>query len=343
MALWQNLLDYDKQRVVFAARHQDRLKTGRFRSSKYKADFTPGVESLKRCALTTSAPLAQWPDCSRLIEAIIVRLCGIHKSPKKQGKGTVTRWTLILQDYRKIRQLILTNGAIMQDTNLQLVEVNQTTLIQWHNRRVKMQDTSLVLQGIDLPSRLSVAAESLLPGSVRPTVAHIYNLPPTTIGQAVTKRRATATVTSAPVAVRPKLPAQRQLFPKPLRSTADPSQICSPATSVFLGATPHFPSSPLITSAPFPVSTQAPVVFAVPRAPTITPSSSAPLASSTPRRAAPKTYQRKVEANCWRKCGQHRTAETGHSQYRGKIYCPSSETLSKEQWLEEMREKVGAP
>ncbi|KAJ8347433.1 hypothetical protein AAFF_G00201160 [Aldrovandia affinis] len=125
VALWQNLLDYDKQRVVFAARHQDRLNT--------------------------------WPDCSRLIEAIIVSLCGIHKSPKKQGKGTLTRWTLILQDYRKIRQLILANRAIMQDTTLQLVEVNQTTLIQWHNRRVKKQDTSLVLQGIDLPNHLSVA------------------------------------------------------------------------------------------------------------------------------------------------------------------------------------------
>ncbi|KAJ8391698.1 hypothetical protein AAFF_G00086480 [Aldrovandia affinis] len=51
-----------------------------------------------------------------------------HQSPKKQGKGTLTRWTLILQDYRKICQLILANRAIMQDTTLQLVEGNQTTL-----------------------------------------------------------------------------------------------------------------------------------------------------------------------------------------------------------------------
>ncbi|MCJ8733123.1 hypothetical protein PDJAM_G00219450 [Pangasius djambal] len=34
VALWQNLLDFDKQRVVFAARHQERLTTGRFRSPK---------------------------------------------------------------------------------------------------------------------------------------------------------------------------------------------------------------------------------------------------------------------------------------------------------------------
>ncbi|KAJ8404579.1 hypothetical protein AAFF_G00334420 [Aldrovandia affinis] len=149
----------------------------------------------------------QWPDCSRLI-AIIVRLCGIHKSPKKQGKGTLTRRTLIIQDYRKIRQLILANGSIIQDTTLQLMEVNHTTLIQWQNRRVKKQDTSLVLQGIDLPSRLSVVAESLLPGNVSPAVApqhpgveHVYHLPQSTAGQAVTKRRVAATVAAPPVAV----------------------------------------------------------------------------------------------------------------------------------------------
>ncbi len=72
VALWQNLLDYDKQRVVFAARHQSRLDTGRFRSPKKRQEFTPGVESVKRHALTTTAPLAQWPDCCRLIETIFV-------------------------------------------------------------------------------------------------------------------------------------------------------------------------------------------------------------------------------------------------------------------------------
>ncbi len=95
VALWQNLLDYDKQRVVFAARHQSRLDTGRLRSPKKSQEFTPGVESVKRHALTTTAPLAQWPDCCRLIETIFVKLCAIHKSPKKKGIGTVSKWVLI--------------------------------------------------------------------------------------------------------------------------------------------------------------------------------------------------------------------------------------------------------
>ncbi|KAI3352043.1 hypothetical protein L3Q82_020858, partial [Scortum barcoo] len=113
---WQNLLPYDQQRVVFAARHQDRLIAGKFRSPKKKAEFTPGVESSKRCVLGSTASPAQWPDCCRLIEAIFVRLCRLHKNPKKQRQGTVTRWTVILQDYRNIRQLILDRAAI-QDMN----------------------------------------------------------------------------------------------------------------------------------------------------------------------------------------------------------------------------------
>ncbi|MEQ2191466.1 hypothetical protein XENOCAPTIV_029084 [Xenoophorus captivus] len=146
VALWQNLLDYDKQRVIFAARHLNRLNTGRFRSPKKRQEFTPGVESVKRHALTTTAPSAQWPDCCRLVETIFVLLCVLHRSPKKRGTGTVSRWDLILQDYRKIRQHIL-NGAVMQQTNLQLVDVSYTTLVQWHNKRVKKQETAVVLQG----------------------------------------------------------------------------------------------------------------------------------------------------------------------------------------------------
>ena len=36
-------------------------------------------------------------------------------------------------------------------------------------------------------------------------------------------------------------------------------------------------------------------------------------------------------------CGQFGTAETGHSQYQGTIYCPSTETVPKELWLEQIK------
>jgi len=106
-------------------------------------------------------------DC-RLVEAIFIRLCRIHRNPRRKGKDSTSRWTLILHDYGTIWQLLLNNGPIMQSTNLQLAEVNQTTLVQWHNDKIRRQDLSVLLQGINLPAPLPVAAEPLPPASFRP-------------------------------------------------------------------------------------------------------------------------------------------------------------------------------
>ena len=202
VGLWEDLLPYDKQKAVYHARHQDRLLTGRFKSPKKKAEFTSGVDSLRRCTITATASPAQWPSCCRLVDAICVRLCSIHRSPTKN----YSRWSLILRDYRRIRQLILTNGAVMSGTTLQLVEINQTTLIQWHNRRVARQDVSLLCQGVNLPAPVPVATVVLDKGMDRPAEApqtpglvnYVYHLPQSTAGQAKRNMRATATATAAP-------------------------------------------------------------------------------------------------------------------------------------------------
>ncbi|XP_067281054.1 uncharacterized protein [Pseudorasbora parva] len=333
VCLWQSLLDYDKQRVKFSARHQDRLTTGRFRSPKKKAVFTPGVDSLKRSVLASTASPAQWPDCCRLVEAIFIRLCHIHQSPKKKGKGSLSRWSLILNDYRKIRQLILSNGAIIQDTTLQLVEVNQTTLVQWHNGRVKKQDETLLLQGIDLPDPLGVAAESLQPANVRavapPQVQgeqHIYNLPQSTAGQARLKRRISSSTTEAVI---PKLPTQRPIIPRPVGNLQPVPVLPSPRPNAPLVShtTPTFTLF-VVPQSPLPIVPATPS-FVLPPPATVTQS----------QLPVPRPYHRKVEANTCRKCGQFRTAATGHSQFRGTIYCPVTETLTKEQWLEKVKQK----
>ncbi|KAL0195370.1 hypothetical protein M9458_008942, partial [Cirrhinus mrigala] len=160
IALWQNLDDRDKQWVVYAARHQKRLLSGRFRVPK-RPTQTPGVESTTRCVLGSSSAPAQWPDCCRLVETIFIRLCTIYPSPKRKGKGALSRWSLILQDYRRIRQLVLGNSLVMAGTSLQLVEVNQNTLIQWYNNRQKKQELSVLLQGIQLPQPIPEAQEPL--------------------------------------------------------------------------------------------------------------------------------------------------------------------------------------
>ncbi|XP_053199085.1 uncharacterized protein LOC128383497 [Scomber japonicus] len=330
VGLWQNLLDYDKQRVVFSARHQTRLNTERFRSANKRQEFTPGVESVKRHALTTTAPLAQWPDCCRLVEAIFIRLCAIHRSPKKRGTVTVSRWDLVLEDYRQIRRRILANGLVLKQTTMQLVDVSHTTLVQWHNRRVKRQDSAIVMQGLDLPSRLSVASDPLPGANTRPVSAppqsgpaHQYHLPSSTVGQA--QRKITHTHTPAvaththtpatPVAVRPR--TQRQLFPAPAPTAAPQLML-------------------LLRPAAAPAGAQVPVLMAAPQA------LSFGLMPPPPAPAPPapvRKLTRRVLHNTCKKCGQFRTAETGHSQYKGTVYCPSVETVPKEQWLEAMKNK----
>ena len=64
-------LPMTSRKVVFAARHQIRLLTGRFMSPKKKAEFMSGVESVRRCTITFSSSPAQWPDYCRLV----VHLC----------------------------------------------------------------------------------------------------------------------------------------------------------------------------------------------------------------------------------------------------------------------------
>ncbi len=128
VGLWQNLDQFDKYRVVYAARHQDRQLTGRFRTQKKKAVFTPGVDSTKICVLGSSGSPAQWPNCCHLVEIIFIRLCNIHRSPKKQQTESLSRWNLILRDYRRIWELIRSNEMVMGETTLQLVEVNQRKL-----------------------------------------------------------------------------------------------------------------------------------------------------------------------------------------------------------------------
>ncbi|XP_026116625.1 uncharacterized protein LOC113095216 [Carassius auratus] len=335
VGLWQNLDKFDKDRVVYAARHQDRLLTGRFRSPKKKAVFTPGVDSTKRCVLGSSGSPAQWPNCCRLVEMIFIRLCNIHRSPKKQRTECLSRWDLILRDYRKIRQLILSNGTVMSDTTLQLVEVNQRTLTTWHNNRLKGQEVSLLLQGLDLPEARPVALDVLPPARVQPVVPpqyshqlHTYQMPPDTAGQAKTKFRKiapSATCTSAtatsiwPSAVHPQRSAtSSQLWTICPRPTAPHPLV------------PDTPTAPVVSQmflvpCPAPFSTINPGAI-----------SSEPPANDT---ATPtkRSYNRTVKANSCRKCGQFRTQETGHSQYKGKIYCPNKETITKEQWLQIMR------
>ncbi|XP_067308276.1 uncharacterized protein [Pseudorasbora parva] len=329
VGLWQHLDQFDKDRVMYAARHQDRLLTGRFRSPKKKAVLTPGVDSTKRCVLGSSSSPAQWPNCCRLVEMIFIKLCNIHQTPQKQQTESLSRWDLILLDYRKIQQLILSNGTVMSKTALQLVEVDQKNLTTWHNECLQGQEVSGLLRGLKPPEACPVSLDALHLARVQPVVSpqyshqlHNYQMPPDTAGQANTKFRkiqpsaacTSATATSfEPSALHPQRSATfhqlRKIYPRP--------------------TAPH----PLVPDTPI-----APVVSQMLLLPCPAPFSTFnPGAISSVPPPTKRLYKRSVKANTCRKCGQFRTQETGHSQFRGKIFCPNKETITKEQWLQIMR------
>ena len=60
-----------------------------------------------------------------------------------------------------IRQLVVGNFLVVQGSEIQLVEVNQNTLIQLHNSRQKRQELSVLLQGTALTSALPESEEPL--------------------------------------------------------------------------------------------------------------------------------------------------------------------------------------
>lgn len=311
----------DKQRVVYAARHQDRLLSGRFRTPK-KPSKTPGVESTTRCMLGASSAPAQWPDCCRLVENIFIRLCNLHPNPVRKGKTADSRWSLILRDYRKIRQIVVGNSVVMQGTAIQLVEVNQNTLIQWHNNRQKRQELSVLLQGSALPPALPESEESLHEARVLPAhpmparQEHQYRLPESTAGQAQQRQTASSHY-------------PRPIMPKGMFVTP-------PAPGQYL--TPQIPT-PAGQTVLIPVALPVSVVQGI-NPQTSVPTTTVQAASSQAGATLKRPYRRTVEANTCKKCGQFRTADTGHSQYRGTVYCPQSESLSKDQWLEETRKKI---
>lgn len=137
VTLWDKLSEDDKGALVYPAHHRERLVKGRFKVSHFKTNVTPGADSLKRCFLGEGSGPAQWPNASRLVEAVCLALCRIYPAGQTVAGVRVNRWAAILRDYRIIRDVVLDSPRLMAETRLQLFELNQQTLSQWHNARKK--------------------------------------------------------------------------------------------------------------------------------------------------------------------------------------------------------------
>ena len=154
------------------------------------------MPSFFRCFLSAGSP-ASSPARSRVVEAICIRLCQRHPHARREvceGRPRYTsRWKLILQDYR-VRARVMNSLELLESTNLQLFTINERTLMAWHKNTTRVQEVSMLIQGLCPPAPTMCATTPLplalvLPSSPGPSnhPALEFEEPEDTTGQA-TKR-----------------------------------------------------------------------------------------------------------------------------------------------------------
>ncbi|XP_068076727.1 uncharacterized protein [Danio rerio] len=282
--LWTALLDVDKQRINYQPRHQPQLTHGCFKAPN-RSGVTPGVESVKRCLIGHPGGPAQWPSTSRLVEAICTKLCAVHKSTSKKAGVRTPRWSKILTDYHHIRDLVLGSRRLMDETVIQLFELNQKTLIQWFQRGQKDQEMSVLTQGLTPLDPIAVADTQLplpreklneAPSTSGPK--HQFVFPPNKEGQAPLLRpgRKSASATTTVCSFLPDATTVCSFPPAPTTEcpiAPTPTTVChiAPAPTMVCLVTPTFttvrPTSPASTTV-FPIIPASTTVRPIALAPT---------------------------------------------------------------------------
>ena len=330
---------------------------------------------------------ATWPDASRLVEAICLMLCRLHPSPRKSGRAVTPRFSAVASDYASIRQLVVTNTRLMEQTSLQLFDINQRTLSQWyvstfilrvihsvcymcmllcfrygdydtgedtlyvlcltvsnvffsllpyvrllvcfrHNKRMKAQERTLLVQGVDLPDPPAAATQPLpakrqlfSEAERRSRPEHTYVLREDTAGQATNLRRRTedighllGAVPTSSVGVEVELESTQ---PNAVQPEAAQPVATQPVYRVVVSglATDIRPGVPGVN---FPdVTVTRPPVSTEP-------------ASTTYRHKmrealglAPVNKRKRARNHC-ATCGRPKTKDTGHSCLYGFVFCPEN-------------------
>ena len=171
-----------------------------------------------RCFLSAGAPAVS-PTCSRIVEALCVKLCKRHPVAKHDDSRYLSRWRLIISDYEAIRTRVLNCMELVDETTLTLPHINETTLIRWFKNTTRRNEVSTLLQGLSLPSTVSIAIDSLPPAKERtvirrlPAAPHLFIEEPDRVGQA---------------SVRSAINASLHIVPRPVQLADQPAPEANP-------------------------------------------------------------------------------------------------------------------
>ena len=62
-------------------------------------------------------------------------------------RGYTSRWKLVLMEYYKVRGWLLNSQTLLEDTNLALYNINDTTLRLWYKDSSRRDEVKVLLQG----------------------------------------------------------------------------------------------------------------------------------------------------------------------------------------------------
>ncbi|KAJ3582061.1 hypothetical protein NHX12_015938, partial [Muraenolepis orangiensis] len=162
--LYSTLNDVDKARSKYLKCKKSTL-LGPWRASRKRSGSAPGQQAAERLFMT-HGQAAQSPDSNRIAECVCLRLLKEYSQSRNRPKDckgkTLPIPQAVVHTYNHIKQLLEDSRAIQDQTNLVLVTINNTTVACWWHGRQKRTNRDSLLQGVELPQKLSVATESLL-------------------------------------------------------------------------------------------------------------------------------------------------------------------------------------
>ncbi|XP_054868782.1 uncharacterized protein LOC129349489 [Amphiprion ocellaris] len=309
----------------------------------------------------THGQAAQDPEVNRVSECVCLRLAKEFEQVRNRPKDTKGKTMPIPQSivsiYSHIRQLLEDSRVVLDQTNLVLVPVNNTTVSSWLLRRDKRRDRDMLLQGTVLPKQLPLAKELLPAVNTLPDVpvqqareTMTFEDPENHEGEAF-PRQHTLAANKQPVFYPPYATFPPQFVPAtPLQQAPQwqhlPSYLHAPSLmhSPFAHAPPLQPAPPLQLAPPCPGAAPCPVAPPWQKAPPVCPPSEPRQRAWRLKKAAQEDEElvsrgeppkkrlakEKYHYTC-KQCGQDKSKRTGHTQMKGRWYCPAS-GLTLDEW-----------
>lgn len=230
------------------------------------------------------------------------------------------------KDYRGIQERVMNNGMVTRETQIQLPDINQTTLSQWYIKRQKKKEQEMLKQG--LPQRTEAATSQtplpeaiLLPTSlpqVNFPVPFKFILPTNTTGTAILRGPAPKACLPVPI-----LPAPVPFLQRPTAERRYHHVTIQPQmTAQHHQPEQHNQSGQQKSQCQPPTNPKQKDEARTPQ-----------------EQKASSSRKRSLYDMVCTKCGKKRDPEN-HKQYFGNWYC-NQMTESFETWRENLKNKTG--